>query len=170
MSEDPAKARIRQEWIEGSTSRIREGLSLLSHNPVSVDWHVFEGPTRPDVFIETDRYIIVVEGKRAEHSNTTSTKWMQCRHQMLRHIDCAWEIRGQKDVFGFFIVESADGSKVPEQWNSFAKSTTSEASVKLSLPHRGFEESLHISRAFIGVTTWQTVCDEFRDMGLHRSM
>ncbi len=87
---------------------------------------------------------------------------MPVRHQMLRHIDCAWEIKGRRQVIGFFIVE-ADGSNgaVPLFWQDQARRTISKEAVMSSLPHRGPEEQEGISRSFIGLTTWQRVCKEF---------
>ncbi len=163
LSADPEKAAVRQEWINGSVERIREGLALLRHNPENLDWHIFEGETQPDVYIETQDMIVVIEGKRTEHGPTTKTKWMAGRHQMLRHIDCAWEIRGRKTIAGFFIVEGSDPSsvEVDEQWQTFARETTAASAVSASLPHRSPEEQAQIAACFAGVTTWQRVCNEF---------
>ena len=66
LSRDPKKAELRRQWIEGKDSIIAQGLRLLTNNPDNNDWHIFEGPTSPDVFIETDDLIIVIEGKRTE--------------------------------------------------------------------------------------------------------
>jgi hypothetical protein len=142
-------------------------LRLLRHNPKNEDWHAFEGQTQPDVFIETDDLLVVIEGKRTEREPTTSTKWMNERHQMLRHLDCAQEMRGGKCLLGFFIVEGDDAStEVPAKWLTFAEDTTSPEAVSSSLPHRGPEEQREISSAFVGMTTWQRVCEEFHDLGL----
>ena len=105
LSFNPVKAEKRRQWIEGSRERIIEGLSLLRHDPNGAGWHIFEGHTQPDIFIETDDLIVVIEGKRTEKKPTTTTKWMHGRNQMLRHLDCAWETRGGKQLGGFFIVE-----------------------------------------------------------------
>jgi hypothetical protein len=167
LSEDPAKAVKRQEWIDGSNDRIAEGLGLLRSNPTQEDWHIFEGETQPDVFIETKNLIVIIEGKRTERSPTTKTKWMHGRHQMLRHIDCAWEMRGNKAVVGFFIVEGlAKSEEVPSEWMAFAKETMSESAITSSLPHRGPAEQSEIASAFAGVTTWQRLCREFRGLGV----
>jgi hypothetical protein len=162
LSSDPVKAQKRRELMAGSRSRTLEGLALLRENPRGEDWHIFEGPSQPDVFIETPSVLVVIEGKRTEPKPTTSTKWMAGRHQMLRHIDCAWEVRGQKQVVGFFVVEGdGGGEEVPQQWVEYARETTAAASVASSLPHRGPEEQRQIASCFIGVTTWQKICREF---------
>lgn len=162
LSSDPVKERKRQELMDGCESKLAEALALLRDNPKGEDWHIFEGQTQPDVFIQTPRVSVVIEGKRTEREATTCTKWMDARHQMLRHIDCAWEIRGKKQVIGFFIVEGdgKDGD-IPPYWLDYATEITGAAAIAGSLPHRGPEEQRGIASSFIGVTTWQTVCREF---------
>lgn len=140
---------------------------MLRHPKPKEDWHIFEGSTQPDVYLETEELIVVIEGKRTEHGPTTKTKWMNGRHQMLRHIDCAWEIRGHKKVVGFFIVESLnDTADVPDAWLEHEVDALSNTSVSSSLPHRGPEEQLKIATCFTGVTTWRKICEEFKDFGL----
>jgi hypothetical protein len=161
LSSDPDKSNKRSEWIAGKEETILEALKLLRRNPKREDWHLFEGRTRPDVFIKTPSMILVIEGKRTEPSPTTSTRWMAGRHQMLRHIDCAWEIAGGRKVIGFFIVEGTSDGTVPASWLGYAKRTIEEDSVRSSLPHRGPEEQAEIASCFAGVTTWQRLCKEF---------
>jgi hypothetical protein len=162
LSEDPVKAHKRRELIEGSDARMREALSLLRNNPSGEDWHIFEGITQPDVFIQTPDLMIVIEGKRTERETTKNTKWMSGRHQIWRHIDCAWEIKGKREVFGFLIVEGdALNDGVPAHWMDEAEITMSQEAIASGLPHRGPEEQEGIRRSFIGVTTWQNICKEF---------
>jgi hypothetical protein len=137
-------------------------LNLLRDNPAGEKWHVFEGPTQPDVYIQTPDLILVIEGKRTERGPTVKTTWMPGRHQMLRHMDCAWEIAGRRKVLGFFIVEGEnEDGEVPEKWIDFSRQTIAPESIASSLPHRGPEEQQAIASCFIGVTTWQNVCSEF---------
>jgi hypothetical protein len=162
LSADSAKEEKRRQWLDGSRDRLLEGLILLRTNPNGYDWHIFEGETQPDVFIETDDLIVVIEGKRTEAKPTTTTKWMQGRNQMLRHLDCAWEIRGRKILVGFFIVEGEGVSiDIPEQWRAFSTDTISPTTIASSLPHRGPAEQQGIASCFLGATTWQLVCKEF---------
>jgi len=168
LSNSPDKKLIREEWIAGKHERIIEGLDLLRNRRNGVDWHIFEGKTKPDVFLETENAIVVIEGKRTEGGPTTETKWMKIRHQILRHIDCAWEIRGNKTVIGFFIVDQTkcDPGDPSSKWEEYEQGTTSQEALCHSLPHRGPEEQMNISRCFTGVTTWQQVCSEFSDFGM----
>lgn len=167
LSKDSVKAEKRQRWIDGDDETIKEGLKLLRHSVAKEDWHIFEGVTQPDVYLETDNLIVVIEAKRTEDGPTTRTKWMGERHQMLRHIDCAWEVRGTKNVLGFFIVEGKGNSEdVPDDWVHYGETTLSVPAISSSLPHRGPIEQEQIAGCFAGVTTWQKVCHEFEDLGL----
>jgi hypothetical protein len=162
LSADLEKTRKRQELIDESDFRIKEGLSLLRNNPAQENWFVFEGQTQPDVFIQTSDLVIVIEGKRTEPETTKHTKWMQGRHQMLRHLDCAWEIKGRKQVIGFFIVEGEGTTDdVSDFWKKEATNTINQDAIASSLPHRGPEEQTAIANCFIGITTWQRICKEF---------
>jgi len=162
LSENPEKRRKRQEWADNSPERLKEALRLLRNNPTGEDWFLFEGPSQPDVYLETRNLIVVIEGKRTEPKPTTGTKWMPDRQQMLRHLDCAWEVKGQKQIIGFFIVEGlGESMDVPATWINFSRETISTRAVATSLPHRGPEEQAGIAAAFCGVTTWQRVCSEF---------
>lgn len=132
-------------------------------------WHVFEGPSYPDVLIETPEVVVVVEGKFTEREPTTHTTWMVERHQMLRHLDAAveyaeatagpdeWGGDTSRRVYGCFIVED---DRAPG-WADAAERTLDPRAVAASLPHRTEEERAAIADAFLGVTTWGAVCDAF---------
>jgi hypothetical protein len=122
---------------------------------------VLEGLTYPDVYLVTHDALVVIEGKRTEAGATTRTSWMASRSQMLRHIDAAWEIRGRRDVYGFFVVEADDGQSVPAKWIHAAVSTVSSDSIRSSLPHRSPEEQTEIAASFLGATTWQAIVAAF---------
>lgn len=146
----------------GDPEAIQRALRLLRSSPSPRGWHILEGATYPDALVLTPDAIVVIEGKRTEAGPTTSTSWMPGRHQMLRHLDAAWELRGRRAVYGFFIVEAAPGTvEVPAAWATAARETVSAEAIRSSLPHRPEEEREAIARAFLGVTTWQAVCAEF---------
>jgi hypothetical protein len=84
---------------------------------------------------------------------------------MLRHLDCAWEVRGQRTVLGFFIVEGqrgADALAAPAHWQVAADATNTPAALGDSLPHRTTAEQQAIADSFLGVTTWQQICATFQ--------
>jgi hypothetical protein len=155
--------RKREALIRGDRTVIAEALKRLEKVRGERDWAILEGPSQPDVFLETDEVVVVIEGKRTESSPTTATAWKPVRHQMLRHLDGAWEIRGSRSVYGFFIVEGAPErpGDIPQVWEDFAKTTVSAEALARSLPHRTREEQRRIAEAFLGVTTWQAVCAQF---------
>jgi hypothetical protein len=143
---------------------IEEALTLLRRTGGKKGWHVLEGPTYPDACLVTPDALVVVEGKRTEAGLTTETSWMAGRHQMLRHLDAAWEIRGRRSVYGVLLVEadpSLPSQAVPSVWRDGATATTSVTVLAASLPHRGPEERRGIADAFLGVATWQAVVQEF---------
>ena len=138
---------------------IREALEAIRVARKRKHWSILEGVSKPDVYLQTADTIIVIEGKRTEAGPTTATTWMQTRHQMLRHIDAAWDDRGTRKVFGFFMVEAEPGGhQVPQHWRVAAQSTVSRSALDESLPHRVASARENIAKAFIGVTTWQGAC------------
>jgi hypothetical protein len=155
---DEKTSKLRRRLIERDRRTIEKALARLRTRGTDRDWHILEGPSKPDVFLETPDALVAIEGKRTEAGPTTSTIWMPTRHQMLRHLDGAWEIRGRKAVFGFFIVEGEDTGGIPEHWIHAARETISPAALSSSLPHRSKAEAAGIRRSFLGVTTWQRVC------------
>lgn len=155
----------RQALLEGDQGVLAEALALLEQTPIpSQKWYVLEGRSQPDAYLETDDCIVVVEGKRTEPEPTTHTMAMAGRHQMLRHIDCAWESRGGKLVFGLFSVSGGtepEDVPVPGEWAQAAASTIGTDALEASLPHRSDAERRAIASCFLGATTWQAVRAEF---------
>jgi hypothetical protein len=148
---------------EGDPKTVGDALKLLRTEGKDRAWYVFEGPTYPDVYLETRDALVVVEGKRTEWAPTSYTKWLDGRHQIWRHIDAAWEIRGRRKIYGFFIVESgsSDNHETPNSWKEASQACFAEGALRSSFPHRSAQETSEISRCFLGVTTWQQVCATF---------
>jgi hypothetical protein len=159
LSTNPEVARRRERILARDPATIAEALRSLDQNGRDSAWCRFEGPTYPDVVIETPDALVIVEGKRTERGPTTHTTWMPGRHQILRHLDAAWEIRGRRSVYGFFVVEADpnDDARVPTQWTQAAAATLSGDAVKDSLPHRSGEDQASIAAAMVGITTWQAI-------------
>jgi hypothetical protein len=153
----------RQKLLARDPATIERALQLLRSGGAGRAWHVFEGPTYPDAIIETPGARIVIEGKRTEAGPTTSTTWMAGRHQIWRHMDAAWELRGGLAVFGLFLVEGAPERPrdVPPIWENAARDTLTELAIDASFPHRSTVERDAIARGFLGVATWQRVCSCF---------
>ena len=150
----------RRRLFAGDSATLELALEGLRSPHAHRAWFILEGRTFPDAFLETRDALVVVEGKRTEHGPTTHTKWMAGRHQIWRHIDAAWEIRDQKNVFGLFIVEGEE-SAVPPKWQQATLEVTEEAALSGSFPHRTSDEVDELRKCFLGVTTWEGVCEAF---------
>jgi hypothetical protein len=153
----------RRLLIDGDGDTVELALAALRSSNEPRGWYIFEGPTCPDVFLRTTSALIVIEGKRTEPTATVDTTWLRGRHQVWRHIDAAWEIRGKRDVYGFFIVDQPDPltHDTPANWLAVASECQTDSVLRSSFPHRSAEEVSAISRCFLGATTWQQVCARF---------
>jgi hypothetical protein len=149
--------RQRKALLAGDTTVMKQAHSGVDSGRLSTMWYTFEKPSQPDVYIETDRVVVVIEGKRTESGPTTKTTWMPVRHQMLRHLDCALDSAKQKQLYGFFLVEGSSGD-IPAVWQAAAIDTVSQPALHGSLPHRTESEIDRIRQSFLGVSTWQRVC------------
>ena len=102
---------------------IGEALQLLEQGYKPRKWYVLEGQSQPDACLETERLILVIEGKRTERESTTTTTWMKRRSRILRHMDAARELPGNKKTLGLMIVEGpggADAVTPSEYWQGEA--------------------------------------------------
>jgi hypothetical protein len=146
----------------GDPATVIRGLHALRSSAAPKGWHLLEGPTFPDVLIETPDALIVIEGKRTELGATVDTSWLTGRHQIWRHIDAAWEMRGRRQVFGFFIVQGEEpGGLLPTHWHDAFGVAISSVALDTSFPHRSSTERDGIAACLLGGTTWQAVCAAF---------
>lgn len=154
----------RERLVARDPQTIQAALTQLKGRRTRGAWYVLEGPSSPDVFIETEHVLLVVEGKRTERKLTTDTTWMPRRSQILRHMDAAWEIRAGRRVLGLVIVEGSGGADAlapSRYWIDQANDQVSDDLLENSLPHRDTATRKVLSDGFLGVTTWQRVCQEF---------
>jgi len=163
LGKDPTTVECREKLLARDPATVQRALRNLRCPPKDErPWYVFEGQSSPDVYLETPELVVVIEGKRTENKPTKTTSWLPGRDQMLRHMDAAWEVRGERPVLGFFIVDSdLDSGQVPKQWLEFCKETVSHAAIEKSFPHRSEEEREAIVAGFLGIATWQQVCVAF---------
>ena len=153
----------RARLLAGETSTIATALARLRLAGTGTAWHILEGPSYPDAYIETPGALVVIEGKRTERGPTTDTTWMSGRHQIWRHLDAAWEVRARRAVFGLLLVEGVapNPTEVPSVWQEAAAAAFATEALQRSFPHRGVEERAAIAQSFLGVATWQAVCRHF---------
>jgi hypothetical protein len=151
----------REQLINRNEQTIDEALTLLYRNTKEKAWYILEGPSCPDVYLETSDAVIVIEGKRTEGEPTTNTTWMENRHQMIRHLDCAYEQMGDKKrLYGLMIVEAENQENVPNKWLTYQDLIKSNEILAGSLPHRSEKVRKIIRDSFLGITTWQKICGE----------
>lgn len=172
---------ITEEQVErsGDTGPVRScRLALAQREPSTVaaalkeiesgartrKWYILEGESAPDAFLETNRIILVVEGKRTESSCTTRTKWMPRRSQLLRHMDAATEVAEDRKVFGLLLVEGSapDSLQPSEYWRREADSQVESELIAKSLPHRSQSERDLLAQNVLGAATWQRICADWK--------
>lgn len=151
--------RNRRKLLKRDPATVPLALRLLKDSVARPQWYILEGKSQPDAYLETDDFILVIEGKRTERGQTTTTSWMAGRNQMLRHMDAAaWNAPKGKRVFGLMIVEGDSGD---HDWIKDCEAIVSKDVVTKSLPHLGVSARQELARGFLGATTWQEVCKKF---------
>lgn len=136
-----------------------QALDLITRGKLGKSAHVLEGPSSPDVLLSTDQLLVVIEGKRTEPEPTTSTSWLRVRHQMVRHLDAAWEIKRGRDLVGLLILSE---DRITDQaWVGYQTVLKSLAAIAGSLPHRSASERQDIAGSFLGITSWEAICRRF---------
>lgn len=109
-------------------------------------WWAFEGWTSVDCWLETERLILFIEGKRTEPVSA-STNWFPARNQIARNLEVAAEIarlRGKN----FAVLVCAEQPVV------VAKRDFDE-----SLPHLSTSERDDLLSHYLGCATWQQIRD-----------
>jgi hypothetical protein len=149
----------RRRLVDRHEATKADALAILSRGQVSKAPHVLEGPSQPDAYLATPEVIVVVEGKRTENGPTTWTLWMRLRHQMLRHLDGAWEQRNGRPVLGLIILEEEDIAAKP--WANYVSELALANVLSGSLPHRSLEERSLIAQSFCGIISWKAVRERF---------
>ncbi len=131
-------------------------------------WYILEGASRPDVYIETATFILVIEGKLTERTFTTSTSWLKHRDQMIRHMDALYPMEGSpsKPIFGLYILpsesdyynvfRSKDHPIFPDLPGKICR--YQDFSIwKESLPHRKSDTIGQMYSHFLGYITWESL-------------
>ena len=164
-SSDTGTSLLKRRALGASDPRaIGDAIGQLRAGKRGRRWFVLEGESRPDALLETENLVVCIEGKRTEATCTSTTTWMKCRSQLLRHMDAATDQFRSKRVVGLLIVEG-DGDAVAmhpsEHWKAECAAQYAPSMLADSLPHRTSEERTIIGENILGVTTWQAVCATF---------
>lgn len=129
---------VRQEALHMLSTGIRKGRGT---------WPVLEGDSYPDAFIETNKFVLVVEGKRTESGATRHTTYLDGCDQLLRHMDCAYELVHDKPVYGISICELEQ-----EQFGAYSD---------VVLPHRTMATRKSLRKGYLKGITWRELQQYF---------
>jgi len=164
-----ASMKNRQKLFAGDKETIKAAAQEIEAGKKS-GWFILEGPTQPDIFIETEDYIIVVEAKWTERFTTTGTDNLTVRDQMLRHIQGALEHKKaagcmEKKLVAFYIVDETFLHRKKNEYikskKAFRRQVENEAGVNKTIP---LDEAEEIINAYVGYITWQSIKEAFPDM------
>lgn len=107
-------------------------------------WWAFEGHTEVDCWLETERLLLFVEGKRSEPLSP-STDWYPQRNQLVRNLEVVGELTRGRAAAVLLVTEDP----IPE--------LTQEA-VADSTPHLNQEARQTLEQRYLGQVTWRTLC------------
>jgi hypothetical protein len=108
-------------------------------------WWAFEGSTEVDCCLETDKIVLVIEGKRTEHLSE-STAWYSGRNQLHRNLEAARDLAAGRE-FGVFVIGEGE---IPE---------TALGKPEAGLPHLSAADRAELMTHYLGCLTWRQVCD-----------
>lgn len=109
-------------------------------------WWAFEGFTDVDCYIETDKLVLVIEGKRTE-GLSKSTNWYPLRSQLARNLEVAAELAGDRKATGVLLAVESDGFDV------------SLNEIELGLPHLEGDDLGRVTSRLFGPVTWRSICE-----------
>lgn len=119
-----------------------------------VEWNTFEGSSKPDLFIENEKFIILIEGKRTESDTTNKVWYLEHRSQMVRHIENALHYCNKaKRIIAFYVIEENCGYEEHCIKDYLAKEIDDETIEKSQ------ELKNAILNSFYGYTTWKKLSD-----------
>ena len=107
-------------------------------------WWSFEGFTEVDCCLETDKLVLLIEGKRTE-SLSESTAWYSGRNQLHRNLEAARDLAAGRE-FGVFVIGEEE---IPE---------TALGSSEAGLPHLNTAGRAELMSHYLGTLTWSQVC------------
>lgn len=143
--------------------------------PQRKEWFILEGDSKPDVFLKTTSFYLIIEGKRTESGPKVGTTWDPKRHQIVRHIENLIQLAkftGKKQklpCYGIFIVEESKA----KQYQLERYTTDSHTPFYDSLPHLTSAASTKtdsqlfntIVDSYKGFITWQELWAKYQGQG-----
>lgn len=151
----PETYKQRKRLFTGDLTTINNAINKIDENPtIQKKWYIFEGYTHPDIFIETDDFLLIGEAKRTENKITDKTEWLKPRDQLIRHVDALID-NTTKRIISFYLIDRKKESEYKmdryQELNYYEK----------SLPHRKKKEIEQIFQSYVGYTCWDSLEIEF---------
>jgi hypothetical protein len=134
-SQAKAQARARELLAEPSTP--------------SPKWWRFEGISKLDCVLITNRLVVTVEGKRTE-GLSPATNWYPTRSQLVRNLEAAKQIAGEKAWASVLISEQRVAGGGAGQLKQ---------SLPESAPHLNEPKRRDLAAAYLGNLTWRAACE-----------
>lgn len=107
-------------------------------------WWAFEGPTYVDCWLETDRLVLFIEGKRKERLSE-NTSWLKGRNQLVRNLELVAHESPPKPSFALLAVEHRE----PE---------LDDAALCAAAPHLGPAAAETLRSRYLGQLRWPDLC------------
>lgn len=138
---------VSPEVRQTSTDAALEALNSQGAKGSFRQWWAFEGFTEVDCYLETNKLILLIEGKRTE-SLSAATLWYRKRNQIIRNLEVAAEIAEQerKEFAVLLIAEDVIDFDLADK-------------LMKGLPHMDDGARQKLGEHFLGCITWQSVCD-----------
>lgn len=127
-----------------------EGLALLRGGKAKASkgaWWAFEGYTSVDCCIQTDRLLLLIEGKRLE-SPSALVAWVTPRNQVARNLEVAEQAAKEAGCPDYAVLMvGPTGAAGP-----------TDSELRRSWPHLEPEKKDELMAHYLGATSWQAVC------------
>lgn len=109
-------------------------------------WWAFEGFTEVDCCLQTDKLVLLVEGKRTEPLSG-STDWLPARSQLVRNLEVAGALAGDRAAAVLLITETPIDKVLDNEL------------IAVSAPWLDDSARAAVADRFLGQVTWSAACD-----------
>jgi hypothetical protein len=135
---------------EAAQAEALAALDRLGAGASSRKWWAFEGFTHVDCCLESDTFLLFIEGKRTEPISP-ATRWFRQRNQIWRNVEAAQELAGERD-FGVILAVEGNAQRLLEA----ALRTRDD-----SLPHLSGDQRQELEGHLLGSTIWAEIQARF---------
>jgi hypothetical protein len=156
-SGDNEARRMRAELFSNDPARVAAAQDLgvkelqrLAGSGSSRKWWAFEGYTYVDCALETETFLLFIEGKRTEPLSP-STRWFKARNQVWRNVEAAAEMARGK-AFGVILAVEDRGDEMLRMALNARHA---------SLPHFSPERREELAKHLLGAVTWKQIVQRF---------